>query len=203
VNGVEVQAPDRVTVGDRFHFVITLQAETGTKIGLAPGALPGEFQLISPATTTSRSTGNGQSEITFDMEIAAFFPGEGVIPPLVLDYEEPDGTKGQVVTPSDHVFITSVLPADGSPITLRDLKPQLEIGSGSALGVFALALAFVIVALAVVSALIIRSMRPKPVPVQVVVEASVLRTGRGLCSRRRVSPSALTETSSSTTARSP
>jgi len=173
VSGMQVQAPDRVTVGDRFHVIVTLDAIAGTKVGLAPGALPIEFELTSTPKTTSRSISDGRSQVTLDMEVAAFVTGQGAIPPLVLDYEEPDGTKGQVVTPSAPLTVSSVLPADGSQITLRDLKPQLEIGSAGGFGLFAAALLFVLIALAVVCALIIRSLRQKPAPVAVVVEAGL------------------------------
>jgi hypothetical protein len=174
VSGIEVRAPDRVTVGDRFHVIITLEGLNGTKVGLAPGAMPGEFAVVSTPQTSTKSAGNGRSTITFDLEVAAFFPGDAIIPPLVLDYEEPGGTRGQVVTPPASLFVTSVLPSDPSEFQVRDLKPQLEIGSASNLGIFVAALAFVLVALAIVTALIIRSMRPKPVPRAVEVDTAEL-----------------------------
>jgi hypothetical protein len=170
VEGVRIDAPDRVTIGDRFHYVITLNAVNGTKAGLAPGALPAEFELIGQPKTTSKSIGDGQSEMTLDVEIAAFAIGELQIPPLTLDFEEPDGRKGTVQTPAGRISVSSVLPANGSQIQPRDLKPQLEIGSGNSTGTFLLAMALVLILLAVIVALIIRSMRKKPVPAPVVVD---------------------------------
>lgn len=170
VTGLEVKAPDRVTVGDRFHYVVTLEAENGTEIGLAPGSLPPEFQLVTTPKTSSKSIGDGRSRLTFDMEIAAFAPGDLAIPPLELDYKEPGGGTGTVVTPSTRIVVASVLPADGGEIMVRDLKPQLEIGSASAVGIFIAALVAVLIALSVVVTLIVRSMRPKLVPVAVVLD---------------------------------
>lgn len=164
VTGARVVAPDRVTAGDRFHFVITFQAETGTRVALAPGALPLEYGLVSQPQVTTRSLGGGQSEITLDIEMAAFFAGPAYIPPLLVDYEEPGGRRGQVVTPSGSLVITSVLPADPAAIQVRDLKPQLEIGTPGSIGLFAGLLALAVVLLAVITVLIVRMMRPAPAP---------------------------------------
>jgi hypothetical protein len=174
VEGAEVQAPARITVGDRFHFVITLNALNGTRLGVAPGTLPPAFELIGQPRSSTRSAGDGQSQIILDIEIAAFSPGDLVIPPLTLDYEEPDGTRGTVQTPGTRILISSVLPAGGGQVALRDLKPQLEIGVGNAAGTYLAALAAVLIALAVVIALVVRSMRRKPAPVVEVIDTTEL-----------------------------
>jgi hypothetical protein len=170
VEGVEVRAADRVTVGDRFHYVVTLSAENGTKIALAPGALPAEFQQIGQPKTSSKSNGSGQSQVTLDIQMAAFSPGELQIPPLALDFEEPDGTRGSIQIPAARILVSSVLPTDGSQITPRDLKPQLEIGSGNATSTYLAAITALLLALSVIVALIVRSMRRKPVLEPVVAE---------------------------------
>jgi hypothetical protein len=170
--GVEIQTPDRLTVGDRFHYVVTLDVENGTEIGIAPGALPPEFELISTPRTTTKAAGNGRSTLTFDIEIAAFVPGDLTVPPLDLEFKELDGDEGTITTPAGRILVASVLPADGSPIEVRDLKPQLEISSSNAVGIFIAALAAVLVLLIIVAVLIYRSMRPKPVPVAVVADTT-------------------------------
>jgi hypothetical protein len=172
VEGVQIDAPADLTIGDRFHYVVTLEAETGTKVGLAPGTLPPVFEQIGQPKTSSKSIGNGRSQITLDVEVAAFFPGDLAIPALELDYEEPDGDTGSVQTPAGRVLVNSVLPADGSQPQLRDLKPQMEIGTASSLGTYAAIFAAVLALLLVVVLLIVRSMRKKPAPVLEVVDTT-------------------------------
>lgn len=181
IEGLEIKAADRVTIGDRFHYIVTVEADTGTKVGLAPGALPAEFEQIGQPKTSTSSIGNGLSRITLDIEIAAFSPGDLTIPPLSLQYEEPDGTKGTLETPAARILISSVLPTDGSQVRLRDLKPQLEIGKASNLGPYLGAFAAVLVALVVVLALIVRSMRKKPAP----LASAVMTEGMGPEDRAR------------------
>ncbi|MGE0056424.1 MAG: BatD family protein [Dehalococcoidia bacterium] len=173
IEGVEIKAADRVTIGDRFHYVVTIEADSGTKIGLAPGTLPPEFEQIGQPKSSSSSIGSGRSRISLDIEVAAFSPGELTIPPLSLRYEEPSGTTGTIETPPARILISSVLPTDGSDVRLRDLKPQLEIGKASAIETYLAAVAAVLLALVIVLALIVRSMRkkPAPAPIAVVTEA--------------------------------
>jgi hypothetical protein len=172
VEGVRVDAPAGITIGDRFHYVVTLEAENGTKLGLAPGSLPSAFQQIGQPKTTSKSAGNGRNLVTFDIEMAAFSTGEITIPPLQLEFQEPGGAQGVVETPASRLLVTSVLPVDGSQPQLKDLKPQLEIGTASSLSTYAAIFAFVLVLLLVVVLLIIRSMRQKPAAVLEVVDTT-------------------------------
>lgn len=163
ITEVEVQAPDAITVGDRFHLIIRAEAVEGADLSISPGSLPFEFEVTNTPDPTTRSLGNDRIEVTFDLEIAVFVPGDVPIPPIPIDYSEPGGETGSVLTPASLIIVNSVLPV-GEPLNPKPLKPQLEIGTASSIGVLVAALAAVLAALAIVLFLIYRSMRPKPVP---------------------------------------
>jgi hypothetical protein len=161
VIGVEVQAPDEVTVGDHFHYIVTLEGESGTELGIDPGALPLEFQLTDPPVLTTMSLGNGRTQLKLDLEVAAFAPGPLVIPPFAIAYREEDGEEGSVETQAVPVNVVSVIAAGTEP-ALRDLKPQAEIGRANNMGIYLAALAAVVLALLVIGFLIWRLQRKKP-----------------------------------------
>lgn len=161
-----LEAPDDLTVGDRFHYVIKIEATKDTEVGVAAGALPAELELTGTPSAKTRSLGGGRVEITLDLEIAAFVPGELVIPPVVIVYREPDGTEGSVETGPQTIFVTSVLPSPGE-VEPRNLKAQAEIGRASSVMLYTGVLAAVFVALAVVIVLIVRLQRPRPVALPV------------------------------------
>ncbi len=145
VVGFEVQAPADLTVGDRFHYLITVEAETGTEITLAPGALPAELSLIVLPEVSSRPASAGRSVFSIALEVAAFVPGRVEIPALRLSFTEPSGASGQILTPESSIEVTSVLPSSGQ-IEPRDLKPQASLGSTTSLAPALISFAVVLVA---------------------------------------------------------
>ncbi len=152
--GFEVQAPSDMTVGDRFHYLITLEAETGTEITLAPGALPAELSLVAVPEVSSQPAGNGRSVISIELEVAVFAPGQIEIPPLRLSFTEPAGNSGELLTPESSIEVASVLPSSGQ-IAPRDLKPQATLGSSNPLAPLLL-ISFAVVLVAVAGLAILR-----------------------------------------------
>jgi hypothetical protein len=125
-----------ITVGDRFRYVIKVDADRGTTVTLAPGGLPPELSLAEPPVVGTRSKGEGRIEITLTIEVAAFFPGAIDLPPLRLSYRSPDGRTGGLETRQARIEVQSVLPASGE-VTPRDLKPQAEIGAPGSAALYA------------------------------------------------------------------
>jgi len=163
VTGVEVQAPDNLTVGDRFHLLVRLEAEKGTEVSIAAGALPIAFEVTNTPSPQRRSLPGGREEIIFDLEVAVFLPGDVPVPPIEVAYQEPDGITGSVLTPAALVIVESVLDPS-APLAPRGLKPQLEVGSAGSAAIFFTALGVVLAVLAVVVLLIYRSTRPRRQP---------------------------------------
>ena len=75
VEDQKVEAPDRLTVGDRLRVVVKLTAEPGTTVTLAPGSLADPFVLTrQPSTST-----NGR-EVTLTLDMAVFATGDLQLP---------------------------------------------------------------------------------------------------------------------------
>ena len=119
----KLEAPDRLTVGDRLRVVIKLTADLGTTVTLAPGSLADPFVL----TKQPSSKADGR-EITLTLDMAVFATGDLQLPSLRLAFKERNGNTGEVITRPQSLRVESVLPADTSAgVSLRDLKPQAEL----------------------------------------------------------------------------
>jgi hypothetical protein len=149
VTSENIEAPEHLTVGDHFRYVIKIEADAGTEVALAPGTIPDELALTELPAIKTRSRGDGAAEITVTLELAAFLPGDLVLPPLRLEYVDASGAEGAIETQSLRLRVESVLPASGE-VTPRDLKPQAEIGTPAPVWA---ALAFVAAAVALLAVL--------------------------------------------------
>jgi hypothetical protein len=164
VTGIEVQAPEHVTIGDRFRFVIRLEADRGTVVSLAPGGLPEALSRTSDIETQTRNLSSGRQELTVSFEAAAFVVGDLQLPPLLLRYRNADGATGEIETAATRLVVESVLPESGS-LAPRDLKPQAEIGAPGP-GALARVLVALAIALLIVVGLIVwrwRRIQARPV----------------------------------------
>jgi hypothetical protein len=165
---VQIDAPEHLTVGHRVPVQIKVEADRGTNVALVQGSLPPEVDATQ-ARTTSRPIEGGRVEVTIAFELAAFVPGEVMLPPMVLRYSISGGSSGQLETPASRILVASVLPQQGE-VAPRDLKPQAEIAAGGP-GWVGPAVAAAALALIVTLALIVwrqRVLRGRPVPAAVV-----------------------------------
>jgi hypothetical protein len=172
---VQIDAPERVTVGDRVPVQIKVEADRGTNVALVQASLPPEVEIATQPATTSRSMDGGRQEITIAFELAPFVTGEVMLPPMVLRYSMPGGASGQLETPASRILVASVLSQQGE-LAPRDLKPQAEIAAGGP-GWVGPAVAAAGLALIVTLALIVwrqRVLRSRPVPAATVLEQSEL-----------------------------
>jgi hypothetical protein len=167
VQDQRVEAPDRLTVGDRLRVVVTLNAEPGTSVTLAPGSLTDPFVLAKEPTTKV----NGR-DVTLTLEIAVFATGDLQLPSLRLAFKERNGSGGEVVTRPTSVRVESVLPADLETAQLRPLKPQAEIPEPGALQALVPAgVALALAAVALLAFLVLRKRsRPRPMAVEAAEE---------------------------------
>ncbi len=166
VTGLTIEAPDRLTVGDPFRIDVRLEADAGTRVVLAPGALPSTLSLTETPQTRTRALGGGRQALTLSLSDAAFAPREIAVPPLKLRYRGSDGLSGEVETPPARVSIASVLPA-GEELAPRDLKPQAELPAATP-GWLAPALGGALLALVIGAGALFWLLRPQPVAEPVV-----------------------------------
>jgi hypothetical protein len=153
ITGFEVETPDRLTVGDRFRYVITVEVDAGSTVSVAPAGLPGLLSQADRIATRTRTLADGRSELTLTLEVAAFAPGAHELPALTLRARAPGGATSDFTTPTSFIEVESVLPPEGGVLTPRDLKPQAEVGQGPPTTLYAV-LGGLVVALLVVLALI-------------------------------------------------
>jgi hypothetical protein len=127
VTEYKVDAPQRLTIGDRVKVTIVVEADQGTRVEIAPGGIPEDLQLAESARFSSRSAGSGRIEVRIDLVVAPFVLGEYPMPPITLRYRDPTGSAGQLQTPASRLLIESTL--SGPEPQPRDLKAQAEIGA--------------------------------------------------------------------------
>ena len=128
---MQIDSPDQVTVGDRLTYVITIEADRGVEFSLVQSTLPPEVEVAGTPRTTTRSVGEGRIEVKLTFQLAAFVPGDVIVPPLSLRYFGKDIEGGTIQTQASRISVASVLPAGGGDVEPRDLKPQAELGLGS------------------------------------------------------------------------
>lgn len=127
---LETKAPAQLTVGGRVTYVIHVDADRGSKLTLAPDALPPYLAVAAPAqfTTTDSARGEDRVVMTLTVEAAVFLTGNLSVPPLKVRVTGPTGSTTDLQTDASNLFVDSVLPASGELVP-RELKPQAEIGS--------------------------------------------------------------------------
>ncbi|MPZ49662.1 MAG: hypothetical protein GEU75_10275 [Dehalococcoidia bacterium] len=150
-----IEGADGLTVGDRFRYVIKVEADSGTTVTLAPGGLPPELSLSEAPAARTLAKGQGRIEVTLTLEVAAFFPGPINLEPLRLSYRGSDGATGVIETRPGVIVVESVLPSSGE-LTPRDLKPQAEIGAPPPMALYAAAAVLVVVLILVLGLLVWR-----------------------------------------------
>jgi hypothetical protein len=115
----KIEAPDHLTVGDHFHYIIKVEADAGTNVFLAPGGLPDVLELAKTPTSTTRAISNGRIEITINLDLAAFVPGPLNIDAVQLRFRTRDGASGDLKTQAVQLNVASVLPVSGN-VEVRD-----------------------------------------------------------------------------------
>lgn len=167
MHSLETKAPSQLTVGGRVTYVVHVEADRGSKLALAPDALPAYMAVAAPTQLTTGDSGRGKDrvELTLTIEAAVFLTGNLSVPPLKVRLTSPSGATTDIATDPSNLFVDSVLPASGELVP-NELKPQAEIGTvpfdytpyvaGAGIGLIVLALGLL---------LFVRRRRPVEVPV--------------------------------------
>jgi hypothetical protein len=129
IANLDVFLPDRITVGDRVTYVITLEADAGIEFSLVEASLPAYVEVVGLPDTTTEPIGDGRVRITMTFLLAPFAPGEIEVPPMTLRYFGLEVAGGELQTPATRFTVASVLPADPAIPPPLDLKPQAVIGA--------------------------------------------------------------------------
>ncbi len=146
ITGVRVEGPNRPTVGDHLRLIISLEAESGTTVTLAPGTLQNELMLLKTPEVKTKDKGGGLVEVTLTAEVAPFFVGDLSLKPLRLRYAIPGGASGEIETPSVRIFVAGTVP-EGSSLEPLPLKAQAGFPAVGTPAVYFVALAVLAAAL--------------------------------------------------------
>ncbi len=160
ITSLDVFLPDRITVGDRIAYTLTIESDPGVEFSLVQSSLPGIVELADLPVTSTRPAGDGRVVVTMTFLLAPFAPGEIQVPPITLRYFGQDVAGGELQTPPTQFTVTSILPPQPAIPQPRDLKPQAVIGAPAA-GWVLPALAAAIVTLALVLVLTYARMRTR------------------------------------------
>lgn len=132
ITNLDVFLPDRVTVGDRVTYVVTLESDPGIDFSLVEASLPAYVEVVGLPDTATEPVGDGRVRITMTFLLAPFAPGEIEVPPMTLRYFGLEIAGGELQTPATRFTVASVLPAEPAIPPPRDLKPQAVIGAPEA-----------------------------------------------------------------------
>lgn len=128
-----------VSVGERVTVVYAARIPEGAKLKLTTLVSPArpegqpatagfvlDFEPVSPAAVEKAKGDAGAVDVRQTVSLAAFVPGETVVPGPVFAYESPDGTKAVLRPPSVALTVSSRLPADQDPGQLAP-KPERPV----------------------------------------------------------------------------
>ena len=124
---MEVQPPDRTTVGDRVTYVVEIESDPEVQFSIVQASLPGVVDLVDVPMSTTQPIGDGRVLVNLTFQLAAFAPGEIEIPPITLRYFGLDVAGGELRTGASQFTVLSVLPREPLIPAPRDLKPQAVI----------------------------------------------------------------------------
>lgn len=136
-------------VGEPFVIRIRVEAPPGAAVDIDPGASSWGDVAVLQVLRHEVSPGAGGEIHTFDVEAAAFAPGQASFRPAVL-VSGADSTEVREL-PELRIAVPSVL-APGDPLELRPLPPPAAVGGGAPGWVQPAAAASALLALALIGA---------------------------------------------------
>ncbi len=127
VTAYKVTPPAHLTIGDRVNVSITVEADNGTQVQIAPGGIPEELSLAESAKFSTSGAGSGRIKIRIDLVLAPFVIGDYAMAGIKLRYRDASGSTGDLQTPASRLTIESTVPTN-TALQPRGLKPQADIG---------------------------------------------------------------------------
>ena len=120
-----------ITIGDRILYTLTVETDSAAKLEpLALGSNLGAFEVKDYKIHDPQETKNGRIMNRSEYVITTFTTGEYVIPPITIDYTDPNGGKKQIQSEPLFILVKSVGATESDKEDIRGLKPPIEIKSG-------------------------------------------------------------------------
>lgn len=120
-----------ITIGDRILYSLKITTDPKIKLeSLALGSNLGAFEVKDYKIYNSEKTKDGRVINKSEYLITAFTTGEYVIPPITINYSDPQGEKKQIKSEPLFILVKSVGASQSDKEDIRGLKPPIEIKGG-------------------------------------------------------------------------
>ncbi|MGB8656351.1 MAG: BatD family protein [Candidatus Zixiibacteriota bacterium] len=120
-----------ITIGDRILY--TLKITTDPRVKLEPPALGsnlGTFEVKDYKIYDPEKTKEGKTVNKSQYVITTFTTGEYVVPPITVNYTDPQGEKKQIKSEPLFVLVKSVGASESDKEDIRGLKPPIDVSGG-------------------------------------------------------------------------
>jgi hypothetical protein len=117
-----------ITIGDRILY--TLKVTTDPKVKLEPlslGSNLGAFEVKDYKINDPEKTKEGKMVNKSEYVITTFTTGEYVIPPILINYTDPQGGKKQIQSEPMFILVKSVGATESDKEDIRGLKPPIDV----------------------------------------------------------------------------
>jgi hypothetical protein len=117
-----------ITIGDRILYTLTVKSDFTVKLEpLALGSNLGAFEVKDYKIHDPQKTKEGKVINKSEYVITTFTTGEYVIPPITINYTDPNGEKKQIQSEPLFILVKSVGATESDKEDIRGLKPPIEI----------------------------------------------------------------------------
>jgi len=118
-----------ITIGDRILYTVIVTSDPEVKLEpLALGSNLGAFEVKDYKIYDQEKTKQGKNVDKSEYLITTFTTGEYVIPPITIDYTDPEGVKKQIKSEPLFILVKSVGATEADKEDIRGLKPPIDIG---------------------------------------------------------------------------
>ena len=117
-----------ITIGDRILYTATVTSDSGVKLEpLALGSNLGAFEVKDYKIYDQEKAREGKNVDKSEYLITTFTTGEYVIPPITVNYTDPEGKKKEIKSEPLFILVKSVGATEADQEDIRGLKPPIDI----------------------------------------------------------------------------
>jgi hypothetical protein len=117
-----------ITIGDRILYTVIVTSDPEVKLEpLALGSNLGAFEVKDYKIYDEEKTKQGNKINKNEYLITTFTTGEYVIPPITVNYTDPDGEKKEIKSEPLFILVKSVGATEADKEDIRGLKPPIDI----------------------------------------------------------------------------
>ncbi len=120
-----------ITIGDRILY--TLKITTDPEVELEPPSLGsnlGAFEVKDYKFHDPQKTKDGRMVNKSEYLITTFTTGEYVIPPITVNYTDPEGKKREIASEPLFILVKSIAASEADQEDIRGLKSPIDIKGG-------------------------------------------------------------------------